>query len=99
METLVRGDVVQRCALQAGVDLENAVAGVPGISVYVQNPPAISIGGLQSKSLYQFTMQSGNINVLNASARQLENKLKQLPSLVGVTSDLLIENPQVTTAR
>jgi HAE1 family hydrophobic/amphiphilic exporter-1 len=76
--------------------LSDDVAGVPGISVYVQNPPAISIGGLQSKSLYQFTMQSGNINALDSSARVLEAKLKQLPQLSGVTSDLLIENPQVT---
>jgi len=76
--------------------LAQEVAGVPGVSVYVQNPPAISIGGLQSKSLYQFTMQSGQISVLDSSARQLEAKLKQLPMLTGVTSDLLIENPQVT---
>ncbi len=76
--------------------LTQDAAGVPGISVYVQNPPAISIGGLQSKSLYQFTMQSGNITVLDSSARVLEAKLKALPQLSGVTSDLLIENPQVT---
>jgi HAE1 family hydrophobic/amphiphilic exporter-1 len=69
---------------------------VPGISVFVQNPPAISIGGLQSKSLYQFTMQSGNINALDSSARQLETRLRQEPGLADVTSDLLIENPQVT---
>jgi HAE1 family hydrophobic/amphiphilic exporter-1 len=76
--------------------LTQDAAGVPGISVYVQNPPAISIGGLQTKSLYQFTMQSGNITVLDSAARQLEAKLKQIPLLIGVTSDLLIENPQVT---
>ncbi len=76
--------------------LTQEVSGVPGISVYVQNPPAISIGGLQSKSLYQFTMQSGNITVLDSSARVLEARLKALPQLSGVTSDLLIENPQVT---
>jgi HAE1 family hydrophobic/amphiphilic exporter-1 len=41
-------------------------------------------------------MQSGDIKVLNTSARALENKLRALPILTGVTSDLLIENPQVT---
>jgi hydrophobic/amphiphilic exporter-1 (mainly G- bacteria), HAE1 family len=76
--------------------LTQDASGVPGVSVYVQNPPAIQIGGLQTKSLYQFTMQSGNIVALDSSARLLENKLKQLPNLTGVTSDLLIENPQVT---
>ena len=69
---------------------------VPGISLFIQNPPAISIGGLASKSLYQYTLLSGDLTTLNRSARQLEARLRQLPSLANVTSDLLIENPQVT---
>src|SRR5579883_3172814 len=83
-------------AQEIAVSLAKEVAGVPGISVFVQNPPAISIGGLQTKSLYQFTMQSGNIAALDSSARVLEDRLKALPGLAGVTSDLLIENPEVT---
>ena len=78
--------------------LTKDVQGVPGITVFVQNPPAISIGGLASKSLYQYTLQSGNLTTLNSSARALEIKLRQIPSLTDVTSDLLIENPQVTVA-
>ena len=70
--------------------------GVSDITVFVQNPPAISIGGLASKSLYQYTLQSGDIKTLNDAARELETRLRQLPSLADVTSDLLIENPQVT---
>ncbi len=77
-------------------DLTRSVAGVPGITIFVQNPPAISIGGLQSKSLYQYTLQSGDVPTLNKTARALEDRLRQLPMLSGVTSDLLIENPQVT---
>ncbi len=86
----------QRSADEIARDLTVRVSGVPGISVYIQNPPPIQIGGMQTKSLYQFTMQSGDIASLNASARALETQLKRLPMLVGVTSDLLIENPQVT---
>ena len=71
----------------------------PGVTVYVQNPPAISIGGLQSKSLYQYTLQSGNITLAEPGrAVSSRSRLRQLPSLTGVTSDLLIENPQVTIA-
>jgi len=77
-------------------DLTKAVVNVPGITVYLQNPPVISIGGLTSKSLYQFTLQSGDLQALNKSARTLETRMRQLPQLTGVTSDLLIENPQVT---
>ncbi|MFI5241416.1 MAG: efflux RND transporter permease subunit [Gemmatimonadales bacterium] len=77
-------------------ELSREVAGVPDISVYLQNPPAISIGGLTSKSLYQYTLQSGDIVALNSAASRLEARLRKLPELANVTSDLLIDNPQVT---
>jgi HAE1 family hydrophobic/amphiphilic exporter-1 len=86
----------RRSADQIARDLTTAVQTVPGIAVFVQNPPAISIGGLTSKSLYQYTLQSGDITTLNQAARALETRLRQLPILTDVTSDLLIENPQVT---
>src|SRR5215467_9789627 len=89
-------DERKRSAEQIARDLTHATANVPDITVYVQNPPAISIGGLASKSLYQYTLQSGDITSLNTSARELEARLRQVPGLTDVTSDLLIENPQVT---
>ncbi|MEO7086244.1 MAG: efflux RND transporter permease subunit [Gemmatimonadaceae bacterium] len=89
-------DERKRSAEQISRDITKSATGVPNITVFVQNPPAISIGGLASKSLYQYTLQSGDINALNTSARELERRLRALPSLTDVTSDLLIENPQVT---
>ncbi|HEX3866671.1 MAG TPA: efflux RND transporter permease subunit [Gemmatimonadaceae bacterium] len=86
----------KRSAEQIAHDLTRRVAGISDIAVYIQNPPAISIGGLSSKSLYQYTLQSGDINALNTSARTLETRMRQIPGLLDVTSDLLIENPQVT---
>jgi len=77
-------------------DLTKAVQSVAGVSVFIQNPPAITIGGLQSKSLYQYTLQSGEYDVLNQAAGRLETRMRQMPQLTGVTSDLLIENPQIT---
>ena len=81
---------------QVARNLAAEAAVVPGITAFVQNPPAISIGGLTSKSLYQYTLQSGDLTALNASARALEQRLRQVPQITNVTSDLLIENPQVT---
>src|SRR5438309_5711782 len=43
----------KRSADRIARDLSRAVASVPDIAVFIQNPPAISIGGLASKSLYQ----------------------------------------------
>jgi HAE1 family hydrophobic/amphiphilic exporter-1 len=76
--------------------LEDTALRVPDIKLFIQNPPAISIGGLASKSLYQYTLVSGDLDGLNRVARLLESRLRQLPQLINVTSDLLIENPQVT---
>ena len=37
---------------------------------FMQNPPAIQIGGRASKSLYQFTLQSADIATLYPAAQQ-----------------------------
>jgi HAE1 family hydrophobic/amphiphilic exporter-1 len=86
----------KRSADQIARDLTAATANVKDIATFVENPPAISIGGLATKSLYQYTLQSGNIVVLNSAATQLQARLRALPILTDVTTDLLIENPQVT---
>ena len=86
----------KRSADQIAHDLSVSTQTVPGVTTYITNPPAITIGGLQSKSLYQYTLQSGQTDVLNRAAQQLETRMKAMPILTGVTSDLLIENPQVT---
>jgi len=70
-------------------------AQVPGIQVYPQNPPPIRVGGTLTKSLYQLTLQSPDTNELYAFAPKLESKLRELPQLQDVTSDLQIKNPQV----
>jgi HAE1 family hydrophobic/amphiphilic exporter-1 len=86
----------KRTAEEIARDLGKATQGVPGMTVFIQNPPSISIGGVASKSLYQYVLQSSDIAGLNVAARQLETKLRTSPLLLDVTSDLLIESPQVT---
>jgi HAE1 family hydrophobic/amphiphilic exporter-1 len=83
-------------AAEIARELTASSLATPDITLFVQNPPAISIGGLASKSLYQYTLLSGDLATLNRAARALETRLRQLPKLANVTSDLLIENPQVT---
>ncbi len=86
----------KRSADQIAHDLGRAVQRVPDVTAFIQNPPAISIGGLASKSLYQYTLQSSDIDALNRAAHDLEARLRQSTLLRDVTTDLLIENPQVT---
>ena len=79
-------------------ELRPKLSGIPGMNVFMQVPPAIQIGARSAKSLYQFTMQSSSIQVLDSSAKVMEAKLRILPELQDVTSDLQIANPQVNVA-
>jgi HAE1 family hydrophobic/amphiphilic exporter-1 len=68
---------------------------IPGIRVFMQNLPPIRIGGTLTKSQYQFALQSPDTEELYRSAALLEERLRGLPGLQDVTSDLQITNPQV----
>ena len=76
-------------------ELRPKLAAVPGIQAFLQNLPPIRIGGLLTKSQYQFTLQSPDTAALYRYAPILETRLRQLPGLQDVTSDLQIKNPQV----
>jgi len=75
--------------------LTRKLAVIPGMRVYMTNPPVINIGGRSSKSLYQFTLQSSDVDALYDGAAKLERRLHDIPGLTDVTSDLQIKNPQV----
>jgi len=76
-------------------DLRPKLATIPGIQVFLQNPPPIRIGGRLTKSQYQFTLQGADLDALYRYAPVLEARLRQIPGLEDVTSDLQIKNPQV----
>ncbi len=76
-------------------ELRPKLAVVPGIRAFMQNLPPIRIGGQLTKSLYQFTLQSPDTDELYRSAQQLEIKMRDIPGLQDVTSDLQIKNPQI----
>ena len=75
--------------------LRPKVAAVPGVRVFLTNPPVINLGGRAARAQYQFTMQGGDTTELYAAATALESKLDDVPGLVDVSSDLLLTNPQV----
>jgi len=75
--------------------LRPEIARVPGIEVYMQNPPTVRIGGQVSKSLYQYSMQSPDREELYAASRRLKKELEEVPGLEDLTSDLEITSPQV----
>jgi HAE1 family hydrophobic/amphiphilic exporter-1 len=70
-------------------------AEVPAIKAFLQNRPAINVGGRTTKSLYQFTLQGLDTQELYEYAPQMEERLKGLPGFLDVTTDLQISNPQI----
>jgi HAE1 family hydrophobic/amphiphilic exporter-1 len=75
--------------------LRPKVMGIPGIVMFMQNPPPIRLEATLSKAQYQFVLQSPDTEELYKGAAAFEGKLKNLPMLQDVTSDLQIRNPQI----
>jgi HAE1 family hydrophobic/amphiphilic exporter-1 len=69
---------------------------IPGIRVYLQNPPAINLGGRSSNSLYQITLQSPDTDTLYKYAGMMEIKMKNMAEIQDVNSNLQIKSPQLT---
>ncbi len=78
--------------------LRPRLATVAGVRAFLQNLPPIRIGGQLTKSQYQFTLQGTDTEELYRLAPELEGKLRGVPGLQDVTSDLQIANPQVNVA-
>lgn len=78
--------------------LRKKLAGVVGIKSFLQNPPPINLGGRFTKALYQFTLQSPDTEDLFQRAQALEARLRELPELQDVNSDLQLSNPQLNLA-
>ncbi|HEY2068957.1 MAG TPA: efflux RND transporter permease subunit [Rhizomicrobium sp.] len=76
-------------------ELRPKLSGIPGLKVYMQNPPAIPIGGMQSKSQYQYTLQDLDQNELQAYALQLQDAMSTNKTFTDVTTDLDVSAPAV----
>jgi HAE1 family hydrophobic/amphiphilic exporter-1 len=82
-------------AQQIVSELRGKLATVPGMRSFPQVPPVIRIGGMSSKSPYQLSLASVDLQTLYRVAPLVEAKIRTLPGLTDVTSDLLLNSPQV----
>jgi HAE1 family hydrophobic/amphiphilic exporter-1 len=71
---------------------------VPGVRVTLQNPPAIRIGGGPGRGAggYQIALQDPDTGELYRVAPDFEARMRELPQLQDITSDLQLKTPQVT---
>jgi multidrug efflux pump len=75
--------------------LEQSVASVAGITVYLQPVQDITIETSVSRTQYQFVMQSISLDDLAVWTPRLTEKLRTMPELTDVVSDLQNEGRQV----
>ena len=83
----------QKSADEVMQDLRRKLSGLPGLNVFLQNPPSIRIGGRLSKSQYQYTLQDLDQEQLYRSAGRLVEALSREPGFQGVTSDMDVTSP------
>jgi HAE1 family hydrophobic/amphiphilic exporter-1 len=76
-------------------DLRRKFATLSDIKVYPQILPTIRIGGQLTKALYQFTLQDADLQELYRWAPTVFDKMRSLPGLQDVNTDLQITSPQV----
>jgi multidrug efflux pump len=68
--------------------LQEETASVTGIALYMQPVQDLTIDTAVSATQYQFTLESANINDLQDWTPKLLSRLRQIPEIVDVASDL-----------
>jgi len=76
--------------------LRKKLRAVPGIQVYLRPVQNLQLGGRQSKSRYQYTLQSVSAGELNSWANKLQEKLRGDNRFRDVTSDSQLRGLQAS---
>jgi HAE1 family hydrophobic/amphiphilic exporter-1 len=76
-------------------ELRPKASQIPGMLVFMQNPPPIQMSAHFTKAIYQLTLQSPHTSELYRYAPLLESRMRAMKELTDVNSDLEIKNPQV----
>jgi hydrophobe/amphiphile efflux-1 (HAE1) family protein len=75
--------------------LRPQLAKVTGTTLYLQAAQDITVGGRIARSAFQYTLQDPDIAELTEWSQKLLDKMRALPELVDVSSDLLASAPQL----
>ena len=67
--------------------LRARLAGIEGVTLYMQAAQDITVGARLSKTQYQYTLTDANTGELEHWAQVFLEKLKSIPAIVDVTSD------------
>ncbi len=76
-------------------DLQKGFATIPGLTVFLRIPPLITLGQGEGRSQYSVALQDAETTTLYKWAPKLEAKLRSLPELTDVFSDLRLASPRL----
>ena len=76
-------------------ELRPHLNGIPGLSVFLQNQPALRIGGRITKSEFQYSVMDPDMDELIQWVPKLVERLRATHVLEDVSSDLILNNPKV----
>ena len=79
-------------------ELRPKLAQVVGLNVFLQPIQNVQVGGRLAKAQYQYTLQDVNLKNLYDYAARMTDRLKTLPQLQDVSSDMQLSSPQATIA-
>ena len=82
-------------AAQIVEEMRHELAVIPGLRAFPQLLPPIRLGGSLTKALYQFTLFGTDLKELYRGAQLMEEKIRLIPGLQDVNTDLQISSPQL----
>lgn len=86
----------QSTASQVIDRLRPQLAKMEGVALFLQPGQDITVGGRISRAQFQYTLQDASIDELTTWGPRILEKLKTLPQLADVSSDLLANAPQLS---
>jgi multidrug efflux pump subunit AcrB len=75
--------------------LQMEFAKIPGLMVFMQSPPLITLGQNEGRSQYSVALQDADLQELYHWAPVLEAKLHSIPELTNIYSDLRLGSPRL----
>jgi HAE1 family hydrophobic/amphiphilic exporter-1 len=78
-------------------ELRGQLAALPALRTFIVNPPPISLAsGGAGRAQYTFTLQDADTDALWRASPALEARLREVPQLIDVNSDLRLSSPRAT---
>jgi HAE1 family hydrophobic/amphiphilic exporter-1 len=75
--------------------LQKDFANIPGLMVFLRIPPLLTLGQSEGRSQFSVALQDADTNTLYKWAPRMEAKLRSLPDLTDVYSDLRLSSPRL----